>query len=234
MASELAHTPHETSGLPARRSGRHVRLYFVALGALVAFAALAVAAVHDPARSADESLFRELYTGEWLLAPGTNRSDDALDSMLPLFSRAADARAIALACFLVVVALLVRRDRRDAVFFVLALIPVAAASILLADALDRAGPYPVEGVGSFPSGHAALSMAAVAAIVCLARGKARLVATAAGAAFVFGVGFAVIADGGHWPSDVVGGWLLAIAWVTALWAYLGGGRASGGAIPLPR
>jgi membrane-associated phospholipid phosphatase len=43
----------------------------------------------------------------------------------------------------------------------------------------------------------------------------------AAAVFVVAVGVAVIADGGHWPSDVLAGWCLAVAWVVSLRAAAG-------------
>ena len=65
-------------------------------------------------------------------------------------------------------------------------------------------------------------MAVAAAFVVLALGTRwlRIVAVAA-ALFVVAIGAAVIADGGHWLSDVIAGWCLAIAWVSALCLIVG-------------
>ncbi|MEU5388428.1 phosphatase PAP2 family protein [Kitasatospora cineracea] len=80
---------------------------------------------------------------------------------------------------------------------------------------------------AFPSGHAftsALSAGLLAVAVARARpGAARL--AAAGAALFAGViGFTRVYLGVHWPLDVLGGWLLASAWL-ALGGWLLGLRA---------
>ncbi len=194
-----------------------MRPRLVALVAVLAFGVLAATATHDPVRHADRELFSRLYSGDWL-RPGIGGADGgALDSMLPLFNRAADLRTLAAGCMLIAIVLLLRRDVRALIFLALAVIPVALASLALERVFDRAAPYPSDGPGSFPSGHAMLSMAIVVAAVCLMRrARDKSLVALAGAAFAAGVGVAVIADGGHWPSDVVAGWLLAIAWVAAL------------------
>ena len=75
---------------------------------------------------------------------------------------------------------------------------------------------------SFPSGHATASMAVAAGIVALlAPGRWRWFAGIAGAILVTAVGLAVVSDSGHWPSDVLAGWCLALGWVAALTAVAG-------------
>jgi membrane-associated phospholipid phosphatase len=73
------------------------------------------------------------------------------------------------------------------------------------------------GSHSFPSGHATSSMAFAAGAVFVAcRSKFRPGALAAGAVFVGCVGLSRIVLGVHYPSDVLGGWALALASVLAL------------------
>jgi undecaprenyl-diphosphatase len=74
---------------------------------------------------------------------------------------------------------------------------------------------------SFPSGHAMRSMAAAAAVVLLAwpTRRRRPVAIVA-AVFVAVLGLALVYNGWHWPSDVLAGWCLALAWVALLWQVL--------------
>ena len=67
---------------------------------------------------------------------------------------------------------------------------------------------------SFPSGHAMASASLAAVIVVLLwPTKWRWVAVAGGLLYMIFIGFTRIYLGVHYPTDVVAGWLVAIAWV---------------------
>jgi membrane-associated phospholipid phosphatase len=88
---------------------------------------------------------------------------------------------------------------------------------LLKPAFLRRSPTD-ELVQAFPSGHALVSLATAAMLVLLLwptrwRGLAAVAATAA----VLVTGLALVDSDWHSPSDVLGGWCLAISWVSALW-----------------
>jgi hypothetical protein len=93
-------------------------------------------------------------------------------------------------------------------------------------ALDRPGPGGPE-AGSYPSGHVTVAMSLAMALVLVAPPALRLAATVLGAAYAVGVGVAVIALNWHRPSDVVGAYLVCVAW-TALAAAVLAGPAGGG------
>lgn len=129
---------------------------------------------------------------------------------------------------LVAVVLLTRRPRRgaDAALIVVVMTGAAVISGTVKAAVARARPsvpHSIEHVagGSFPSGHALTSAAAMGLLVVLtwpclrARGH-RLAAlgVAVGAAVVtLLVGFSRLMLGVHYPTDVVGGWLFALLWL---------------------
>jgi membrane-associated phospholipid phosphatase len=74
---------------------------------------------------------------------------------------------------------------------------------------------------SFPSGHATFATTyATLLVLCLAgkylRRPGLLVAAVAGAAVVLVFSVARIVTGGHWPSDVLGGFLLAAGWISTV------------------
>jgi undecaprenyl-diphosphatase len=79
--------------------------------------------------------------------------------------------------------------------------------------------------GSFPSGHSMLSAATYFTLAVLIaslepkRGTKRLVFGLA-ALIVLAVGVSRIYLGVHWPSDVLGGWSLGLAWALAAWVAL--------------
>ncbi|AEF34305.1 integral membrane protein [Mycolicibacter sinensis] len=130
-----------------------------------------------------------------------------------------------LAMVAVVVALL-RRRLRPALFL---LLTVELSGLLTAAAkasVDR--PRPVTALAtasssSFPSGHALGVTVAVGALLVLVlpvlRGSARVAAVGGGALVVAAVGIARVALGVHHPSDVLAGWALGWAYLTA-WVLL--------------
>lgn len=75
---------------------------------------------------------------------------------------------------------------------------------------------------SFPSGHATYSMAFVAALIVLHwRAPQRVGLIVGGTLLTLLVGCTRLYLGVHYPSDIVGGWLLAIAWVMGLKQVIG-------------
>jgi membrane-associated phospholipid phosphatase len=123
------------------------------------------------------------------------------------------------ACAAVLVAW--RRRRRDlAVVAVATLAGANLTSQLLKPLLGRVDPLGGETArqisGAFPSGHAtaAMSLALVAVIVSPRRWRAWVAMVAAGYAAAVGVGLVVRVA--HYPSDVVGGFLVAGAWAAAM------------------
>ena len=83
------------------------------------------------------------------------------------------------------------------------------------EAVDLWKPTP--GMDSFPSGHAVTSMAVVAAVVVLAWGtSARGWVLASGGGLLITAGLSRVYFGLHYPTDVLGGWALGIAWVAFL------------------
>jgi membrane-associated phospholipid phosphatase len=76
------------------------------------------------------------------------------------------------------------------------------------------------GSTSFPSGHATASLSIAFVLVLVAPRSWRLPAALVGAAFAIAVGLAVVILNRHFPSDVLGGWLVTAAWFFAVLAVL--------------
>ena len=99
----------------------------------------------------------------------------------------------------------------------LVIVTAGAFAILLAlDALTSAVFQVPPELGSFPSGHAVSSMAFALSLVVVWPTRERWEIAVAASLFVFVVGVSRVYLGFHYPSDVVGGWCLSIAWVTLL------------------
>lgn len=115
--------------------------------------------------------------------------------------------------------LLWRRRLRAAAFVALTLPVNLTIRLLLVNAVHR--PRPVNRLAassgwSFPSGHttAAAAAALIAVLVCwslVRRRSIRLVIAGLAAGWALAVGISRVALVVHWPSDVVGGWLLVLA-----------------------
>ena len=125
------------------------------------------------------------------------------------------------------VALVVRRHLRAAVLVALAFAGAQVLATVLKVEFARprpsfADPVVPQGHGySFPSGHATGSMAvygalAYVAVATVPRRGARAAWAVAALALVAAIGFSRLYLGKHFPSDVIGGWSVALAWVGAL------------------
>jgi membrane-associated phospholipid phosphatase len=79
----------------------------------------------------------------------------------------------------------------------------------------------VLGPEAFPSGHATAAMSLALGAVLAAPRRARPAAALLGALLALAVGASVVVGGWHFPSDVIGGYLLAGGWALALAALLG-------------
>jgi membrane-associated phospholipid phosphatase len=77
-------------------------------------------------------------------------------------------------------------------------------------------PWP----NSFPSGHTTAAASIAVALVIVAPAAHRLLAAAVGAGLAAGVGCSVVILGWHYPSDVLGGFLVVGAWGFAALAWL--------------
>lgn len=167
-----------------------------------------------------------------------------LISVLRVATDVAATWAYLLTGAVVTLGLLARRDRRAAVFcaVVTAVVPMLWA--LAHWLLHR--PRPLDGFvvvqsNGFPSGHTSNAAAAALVVVLLLwprlapTGRAVTVVLAAGfAGFVAATRFMLLA---HWPTDVLGGWLLALTVVPlTAWAVarpVATAAPAGSARPLP-
>jgi membrane-associated phospholipid phosphatase len=96
----------------------------------------------------------------------------------------------------------------------------------LKSVLDRPGPFGPE-AGSYPSGHVTVAMSLAMALVLVAPPALRVAATLVGTAYAIGVGVAVIALDWHRPSDVVGAYLVSVAWAALVAAVLAAAPGAG-------
>lgn len=123
---------------------------------------------------------------------------------------------------LLVAVLLGRRQRQQATFLILAMLGSLLLNLGLKELWQRARPQLWEGIPflpdhSFPSGHATLSMAFFLAVMLIGQTSPhRRWIFALGGLLALLIGFSRLYLGVHYPSDVVGGWLLAIGWTVAM------------------
>jgi membrane-associated phospholipid phosphatase len=192
------------------------QLLILAAGGVALFGiVLAAAYVWGPGRSLDE-----------LGLTGFVSADRGpLEEVTARLVQLGDPPQVALmALGLALVAVLRARPRVGLV--VLLLIAATSVSSQLLKALlahPRSAPVlaPVVGAGeAFPSGHATAAMSLALAGVLAAPRRARPAAAALGSLLALGVGLSVVARGWHFPSDVLGGYLLATVWALVLAALL--------------
>lgn len=144
-------------------------------------------------------------------------SGTGLDRVLNAIAHLADAGPYILLGAAMVTVALVRGRRRLA----LAVPVVMISASVTTEVLKHVTAQP-RGVSSFlasnistaswPSGHATAAMALALCAVLVSPARLRPLVAAVGALFAVGVAYAVIALVWHFPSDTIGGFLVAAAW----------------------
>ena len=116
---------------------------------------------------------------------------------------------------------------REAGFLLLATGGAAVLNVIIKSTFHRARPHfwlspaPEFDFG-FPSGHSMMTMALVIALVVLLwHTRWRWCAIIAGGTFVLAVGLSRLYLGVHYPSDVLAGWSVSMAWVLGNSLYWG-------------
>ncbi len=95
---------------------------------------------------------------------------------------------------------------------------------------------PLESKPTFPSGHATVAMSLAVALVVVVGRRHRIAAAVAGTGYAAVIGGATLTAGWHRPSDVIGAFLVVVAWASLATAVLAGGgeRPRGGPPGDPR
>jgi membrane-associated phospholipid phosphatase len=196
--------------LPADLEGRRLAILAgCVVGSLVGFAVLAVRAWQNTVFAWDARFSIAIHDLEnrdaiW------NRHVDAFDLVLSVYVQALGAVLIS-----VLVLVLIRWKRyREAVFVAASVIGAAAIGVV-AKTVVAQPPVDPNGSGfSFPSGHAVRSMTSALVLAAISwETRWRVAVTAAAVTIAVLIGVAVVYEEWHWASDVLGGWLLSIAWV---------------------
>ncbi len=146
----------------------------------------------------------------------------ARDTAMVWLTHTGGVRAGLLLAALLFVALLRHETRRQAAFLAWAVGGVALLGWLIKNLVQRTRPHlwpspAPEYNFSFPSGHSSGTMAfALAMVAVMWRTRWRYPVLGLGAIYVGSIGFSRLYLGVHYPSDVLGGWLLSLAWVGGL------------------
>ena len=116
--------------------------------------------------------------------------------------------------------------KRAAMLLAIDLVVALALNTFLKDLFHRPRPQPFFGISpphtySFPSGHALFSicfygMLAALLATRLERQFSRVLVWIFAGLLVLAIGFSRVYLGVHYPGDVVGGWAIALAWVSVL------------------
>ena len=189
------------------------------LGALAAFGALVLTGVLAylvPVAQARDSA---------TLLGFTELNRDAINPLITQIAHLADPVPYAVIGFGLAAVALVRRRPRVAAAIVTLLFATGLTTAVLKPLL--ASPRYDEWLGSgqisaasWPSGHATAAMTLALCAILAVPARSRPVTAALGAAFAISVSYSLLALGWHFPSDVLGGFLVAVTWTLVAVAAL--------------
>lgn len=151
----------------------------------------------------------------------------ALDPIAQVATHLGSASIVAIGVVALAPLLVLRKRWRSLVYLGITLFGGGALNLLAKVVWHRTRPhfwesgYPLPQDFSFPSGHAMTSMLFVAALVVLTwKTRWSGIVLVLGAAYVLTIGWTRVYLGVHYPSDIVAGWLLALAWAIGISALV--------------
>jgi membrane-associated phospholipid phosphatase len=123
----------------------------------------------------------------------------------------------------IAIILLILKRRQQSIYLLTAILGCYILSPTVKILLHRARPslwqsaYPLPSDYAFPSGHAMSSMTLVVALMVLSWNyRWRWLVSIAGSLFVIAIAWTRLYLGVHFPSDVLAGWMLSIAWAMGI------------------
>lgn len=156
-----------------------------------------------------------------------------VDRLASFVAHACDPRPYVVLAAIPVLVALVRRRPRVAVTVGMIMLGANLTTQLLKPLLAASRMVPVHGLAikaaSWPSGHATAAMALALCSVLVAPARLRPIVGALMAAFAVAVSYSFLELGWHYPSDVLGGFLVAVTWsLLGVAALYGLGRRRSG------
>lgn len=175
---------------------------------VIAFSILAYIIVSDRSLAFDEAVLTAINA----------RANSGLDRFFVLFTELASSIVIAAATLILTVYFVIKKKYKKAAFIALVIGGSALVTYLLKLLFERLRPDLWEWIitetqFSFPSGHATASAAIAIVIVLLFwRTKWRFIAMLLSGIYVLLIGISRMYLGVHYPTDILGGWLVALGW----------------------
>lgn len=190
-------------------------LWAFLFGGLVGFVAIALAYEHDPLMTVDLEVSEWVFQDEPEWLTWVARPFSWLGGWIGL---------TVLGCAAVVV-LVRERAPRDLLFFLVAYLGAQVLVQVLKELFDRLRPeigssVPLPESFAFPSGHATAGVASIGALAVLASERmasrrARVWLWSVVAVGAVAIGLSRIALNVHFVTDVLAGWCLGLAWLSA-------------------
>lgn len=177
--------------------------------AVLAFSVLAVLVLNGVTTSFDEA------TLLWI----NQHASPGFDSFFVAFTELGGLIVVTVVSALLFGYFLYRKKYTKALLVAAGVGGAALMNIILKSIFDRPRPdlwewLVVETHFSFPSGHATASMAlAIVVVALLWKTKWRIASMIGAAMYILSIGFSRLYLGVHYPTDILGGWLLGAAWV---------------------
>lgn len=199
-------------------------MFWLFVCALACFAFLAFAVQQDLLRHLDQAILRSLRDGGDFASP---IGPQGLASYMRDVTALGSFAVLSFAVLAVAVFLMLRGVRGTAAtvlgFAIGGTLLGEAAKHLFARGRPDAVPHLVDVVTlSFPSAHAMQSTVVWSTFAILMAEaqddrRVRIYLLCLAALIAFAVGFSRLYLGVHWPTDVVAGWALGVAWVSGCW-----------------